>query len=126
MFAAAVGTFLVSKEIWVLEHEFYCGVGMFIVLSGIVKAVGPGVSKFLDAEVDAQEAELRAIRQDEIDRCKAALAEEEEGQWMATSYKELLAVKQENVAMQYEIEYRQRLAEAYKQVSCKLSSYLVR
>ena len=118
MFAAAVGTFLVSKEIWVLEHEFYCGVGMLIVLSGIVKAVGPGVSKFLDAEVDAQEAELRAIRQDEIDRCKAALAEEEEGQWMATSYKELLAVKQENVAMQYEIEYRQRLAEAYKQVSC--------
>ena len=126
MFAAAVGTFLVSKEIWVLEHEFYCGVGMFIVLSGIVKAVGPGVSKFLDAEVDADEAKVRAIRQDEIDRCKAALAEEEEGQWMATSYKELLQVKQENVAMQYEIEYRQRLAEAYKQVSCKLSSYLVR
>jgi len=124
MFAAAVGTFLVSKEIWVLEHEFYCGVGMLIVLSGIVKAVGPGVSKFLDAEVDAQEAELRAIRQDEIDRCKAALAEEEEGQWMATSYKELLQVKQENVAMQYEIEYRQRLAEAYKQVKRRLDFQL--
>jgi len=124
MFAAAVGTFLVSKEIWVLEHEFYCGVGMFIVLSGIVKAVGPGVSKFLDAEVDAEEAKVRAIRQDEIDRCKAALAEEEEGQWMATSYKELLQVKQENVAMQYEIEYRQRLAEAYKQVKRRLDFQL--
>ena len=126
MFAAAVGSFLISKEIWVLEHEFYCGVGMLIVLSGIVKAVGPGVSKALDAEVDAQEAELKAIRQNEIDRCKAALAEEEEGQWMATSYKELLQIKQENVAMQYEIEYRSRLSEAYKQVSYKRQSYLIR
>lgn len=116
-FIAAVGTFLVSKEIWVLEHEFYCGLGLFIVLAGLVKQIGPAVSKSLEGAVDAQEAEVKAIRQNEIDRCKAALAEEEEGQWMATSYKELLQIKEENVAMQYEIEYRQRLNEAYKQVS---------
>ena len=117
MFGAAVGTFLVSKEIWVLEHEFYCGVGMFIVLAGIIKSVGPGMSQFLDKQVDDQEAQIKAIRQDEIDRCKAALTEEESSQWMATSYQELMAAKKENVGMQLEIEYRTRLSEAYKQVS---------
>jgi len=124
IFGAAVGTFLVSKEIWVLEHEFYCGVGMLIVLGGIIKSVGPGMSAYLDKEVDAQEAQLKAIRQDEIDRCKAALTEEENSQWMATSYQELMAAKKENVGMQLEIEYRSRLSEAYKQVKRRLDYQL--
>ena len=34
MFAASVTTFLVSKEIWVLEHEFYCGLAIAICLGG--------------------------------------------------------------------------------------------
>lgn len=124
MFTAAVGTFLVSKEIWVLEHEFYCGVALWIVLAGLVKGVGKDVSAFLDKEVDAQEAELKSIRQNEIDRCKAALTEEENGQWMATSYQELMAAKKENVGMQLEIEYRTRLNEAYKQVKRRLDYQL--
>lgn len=124
MFGAAVGSFLVSKEIWVLEHEFYCGVGMVIVLAGIIKSVGPGMSAYLDKEVDAQEAQLKAIRQDEIDRCKTALTEEENSQWMATSYQELMAAKKENVGMQLEIEYRSRLSEAYKQVKRRLDYQL--
>lgn len=124
MFATAVGTFLISKELWVLEHEFYCGVGIAVVLGGIIKAVGPGVSKFLDQLVDDQEAGLKAIRQDEIDRCKAAIAEEENSQWMATSYKELMEAKKENVGMQLEIEYRTRLNEAYKQVKRRLDYQL--
>ena len=117
MFAASVGTFLVSKEIWVLEHEFYCGVGIFICLAGIIKNVGPSISADLDKQVDADELKLKAIRQDEIDRCKAAIAEEENSQWMATSYKELMQAKKENVGLQLEIEYRSRISEAYKQVS---------
>lgn len=124
MFATAVGTFLVSKEIWVLEHEFYCGVGIAIVLGGIVKAVGPGLSKFLDKAVDDQEMDLKAIRQNEIDRCKASIDEEENSQWMATSYKELMEAKKENVGMQLEIEYRTRLSEAYKQVKRRLDYQL--
>ena len=116
MFAASVGTFLVSKELWVLEHEFYCGVAIAICLGGIIKSVGPGISAELDKQVDADEAKLKAIRQDEIDRCKAAIAEEENSQWMATSYQELMQAKKENVGLQLEIEYRSRLNEAYKQV----------
>ena len=116
MFAASVGAFLVSKELWVIEHEFYCGVAILIVLGAARRAVGDDVSAFLDKEVDAEEAALKSIRQDEIDRCKAAIAEEENSQWMATSYQELMQAKKENVGLQLEIEYRSRLNEAYKQV----------
>jgi len=124
MFAASVGSFLLSKEIWVLEHEFYCGVGIFIALSAIIKYAGPGISAELDKAVDAEDAKLKAIRQDEIDRCKAAIAEEENSQWMATSYQELMQAKKENVGLQLEIEYRSRLNEAYKQVKRRLDYQL--
>merc|ERR1712071_739285 len=33
MFLAGVGTFLCSKEFFVMEHDFYVGVGLFAVLS---------------------------------------------------------------------------------------------
>merc|ERR1712117_585307 len=40
MFLAGFGTYLVSKEIYVLEHEFYCGVALFAAWAFIVKQVG--------------------------------------------------------------------------------------
>jgi len=124
MFAASVGAFLVSKELWVLEHEFYCGVTILAVLGAIRKNVGDDFSAYLDKEVDADETALKSIRQDEIDRCKAAISEEENSQWMATSYKELMEAKKENVGLQLEIEYRARLNEAYKQVKRRLDYQL--
>ena len=116
VFAASVGTFLFSKEIWVMEHEFYCGVGLFIVLNAIRMKVGPGLYESLKGQVEEEENAIKKVRQDEIERCKAAIAEEENSQWMATSYKELIEAKKENVGLQLEIEYRTRLNEAYKQV----------
>merc|ERR1711944_369473 len=101
-FGTGIITFLVSKEIWVLEHEFYCGVGLFICLAGLVGKVGPGVSAWLDKGVD----------------------DEENSQWMATSYEELMQAKKENVGLQLEIEYRSRLNEAYKQVRRRLDYQL--
>ena len=124
MAAASITTFLVSKEIWVIEHEFYCGLAIAICIGGIVKATGADISAALDKAVDAEEAKVKSIRQDEIDRCKAAIAEEENSQWMATSYQELMEAKKENVGLQLELEYRSRLNDAYKQVNFREASLL--
>jgi len=124
IFAASVGTFLFSKEIWVMEHEFYCGVALAIVLNGIRLKAGDGLYDWLKESVEEKENAVKKVRQDEIDRCKAAIAEEENSQWMATSYKELIEAKKENVGLQLEIEYRSRLNEAYKQVKKRLDYQL--
>ena len=47
-FAAGVLTFLVSKEFWILEHEFYSGLALLGVLTGMVKGLGPTVSEYLN------------------------------------------------------------------------------
>jgi len=124
MFLAGFGTYLVSKEIYVLEHEFYCGVALFAAWAFIVKQVGPEFTKNNRAEMDKLEAEMAAVRQDEIDRCLAAIKDEEQSQFMKSSYEELIAAKKENVALQLESAYRSRINEAYQQVKKRLDYQL--
>jgi len=121
---ASIGTFLASKEYFVFEHEFYCGLVVFAVLNGIRLSQGEAIYNALKKQVDDQDAEYGKIRMDEINRCKEAIAEEENSQWMATSYQELIQAKKENVGLQLEMEYRTRLNEAYKQVKKRLDYQL--
>jgi len=124
MFLASFGTYLISKEIWVLEHEFYCGITLFGVLGFINHKFGDQIDAYLTKGVDDEDASLRNIRQKEIDRCKDAIADEEKAQWMGTSYEQLIEAKKENVALQLEAEYRGRLQEAYTQVKKRLDYQL--
>lgn len=124
VFAASLTCYLTSKEIWVLEHEFYTGLALLVAVSIIVKKTSPFVNEYVNKEMDAEEAELDSIRQKEIDRCKDAIADEEKAQWMGTSYQELIEAKKENVALQLEVEYRARLKEAFTQVKKRLDYQL--
>jgi len=124
MFAIGFGTFLSSKEIFVYEHDFYCGLGFWAVIIALINVVGPGVTKSLDTSIDSTIAQYDSIRQKEIDRCAQAIEDEEKSQWMAGSYEELIAAKKENVALQLESEYRARLKDAYTQVKRRLDYQL--
>merc|ERR1712088_1076237 len=107
MFLAGMGTFLCSKEYFVMEHDFYVGIALACVLTGIVKQVGPGWTEMINKELDEEEAELRSIRQSEIDSCKNAIAAEKEA-----------------VGLQLESVYRSRLQEAHQQVKKRLDYQL--
>lgn len=51
-YAFGVGflTWVLSKEIWVLEHEFWGGVSFFAMIIYAVKKFGPQASTYLDKE----------------------------------------------------------------------------
>merc|ERR1712202_5160 len=113
MFLAGVGTFLCSKEFFVMEHDFYVGVGLFAVLSFVVKSVGPDWTASVNKELDDEEAALRSIRQSEIDFCKDAIAQEELSQANTAAWEDIIAAKKEAVGLQLEGVYRARLETAY-------------
>merc|ERR1711997_1023295 len=79
-----VSTFLASKEYFVMEHDFYVGLGLAVVLSGVVKSAGPDWTAAINKELDEEEAALKAIRQDEIDACLASIKGEQGVQEQAT------------------------------------------
>merc|ERR1711862_770552 len=76
------------------EHDFYCGLGFWAVMIGIINVAGPGMAQSMDAAIDANRAELDSIRQ------------------------------KENVSLQLESEYRARLKDAYTQVKRRLDYQL--
>merc|ERR1711942_256940 len=51
MFGVGVSTYLLSKEIYILEHEFYTGVSIALMLAYGIKKLGPGIGAYLDKEV---------------------------------------------------------------------------
>uniref|UniRef100_A0A6P7G9H8 ATP synthase subunit b n=1 Tax=Diabrotica virgifera virgifera TaxID=50390 RepID=A0A6P7G9H8_DIAVI len=66
-FLVATGTFLVSKEYFVLEHNFYNGLSMAVMVWGTVKYVGPHVTKWLDKELEVYENSWISVRQANVD-----------------------------------------------------------
>lgn len=54
VFGAGLLTYLLSKEIWVLEHEFWGGVSFFIMIIYGVKKFGPQVSTWLEKEAQVR------------------------------------------------------------------------
>ena len=73
----------------------------------------------INQELDEEEAELRAIRQNEIDACKNAIDGEKASQVDAASWSDIIAAKKEAVGLQLEAAYRARLVEAHSQASVK-------
>merc|ERR1712058_5445 len=70
-----MGTFLCSKEYFVMEHDFFVGLGLFAVLGAVVKQVGPSWTEEINKELDEEEAQLKNIRQGEIADAKLLLKE---------------------------------------------------
>ena len=101
-----IGTFLSSKEFYVMEHDFYCGIALAVVVTGVIKTLGPDMTKSINKDVDDYEEALRSIRQSEIDFCKESIVGEEKAQANATAWEDIIAAKKEIVGLQLEAAYR--------------------
>eukprot|EP00092_Neocalanus_flemingeri_P036884 GFUD01040147.1.p1 GENE.GFUD01040147.1~~GFUD01040147.1.p1 ORF type:complete len:246 (+),score=78.69 GFUD01040147.1:147-884(+) len=124
MALAGVGTFLCSKEFYVMEHDFYVGIALAAVLTFVVKQAGPDWTASVNKDLDDDEAALKSIRQSEVDSCKAAIAGEELSQVNTTAWEDIIAAKKEAVGLQLEGVYRGRLQAAYTQVKKRLDYQL--
>jgi len=124
MALVSIGTFLASKEFFVMEHDFYVGIGMAIVLTGLVKTVGPDFTASLNKTMDEEENAYKNIRQKEIDMCNEVIASEKTAQANATAWEDIIVAKKEAVGLQLEASYRERLSTAYSMVKKRLDYQL--
>jgi len=119
-FVFSLFTYLASKEIYVMEHEFYAGLSFAIMLTYGIKTLGPGIKKSLDDEVDEITADFNQGRQDQIQAYEKSIEGEKKEQWRAEGQVLLNDAKKENVALQLEAAYRERLAHVYAEVKRRL------
>ncbi|XP_076619309.1 ATP synthase subunit b, mitochondrial [Colletes latitarsis] len=120
VFLGTLGTYLVSKEIYVLEHEFYNAISLAMICIFTVKKFGPNFAKFLDKKVDDYEAELNAGREEEIKEHEHVIKTLETEKWRTDAQKMIYDVKKQNVLIQLEAVYRERMIEVYNEVKKRL------
>lgn len=120
VFALTLGTYLFSKEIYIMEHEYYNGLGLLIIYVAGVKMYGPKVAEYLDKEVDKYNDELDEGRNNEIANYENIIEQEKREQWSLDGQKMILEIKKENVKMQLEATYRERLVQVYQEVKKRL------
>ena len=85
-------------------------------LTSYLTQVGPSWTEEINKELDEEEAELKAIRQNEIDACKNSIDAELQEQASAGAWADIIQAKKEAVGLQLEAAYRARLVEAHQQV----------
>lgn len=103
-----------------MEHEYYAGLSFAIMLTIGVKQLGPGLKKALDAECDQIEADFEKGRKDTVDDLQDSIEHEQKEQWRSEGQLLLNDAQKENVALQLEAAYRERLAQVYNEVKRRL------
>ncbi|XP_014217989.2 ATP synthase subunit b, mitochondrial, partial [Copidosoma floridanum] len=120
MFAAGLSTYLISKEIYVLEHEFYSGLSLALALIVAIKKFGPSVAKYIDKNIDEYEQSWESSRTDQIKELQNLIEHEKKEQWRTDSQKMIADIKRDNINMQLEAVYRERLSHVYQEVKRRL------
>lgn len=124
MLGLGLTTFLCSKEIYVMEHEYYTGLSIFIMVLYAVKKFGPGLGKSLDKEIEEIENSWGQYRNGSIENVKEAIEGEKQAQHSAKGEVMLFDAKRENVGLQLEATYRERLAQVHSEVKKRLDYQL--
>lgn len=111
---------MISKEIYVLEHEFYSGLSLALVLIVAIKKLGPNVAKYLDKNIDEIENSWESSRNDQIKNLQELVEHEKKEQWRTDGQKMIVDIKKSNINMQLEAAYRARLAFVFNEVKKRL------
>jgi len=125
VFATTVGAYLLSSEILVVEHVFVEFFAFWTAIAILCKKLGPGLSKYITSQ---QELYKTNYWTEPIKAAKSSsenvLKEGETALWQMEGEKHLFEAKRENVDLQLEAVYRQRLAEVHSEVKRRLDYHV--
>ncbi|KAK7870266.1 hypothetical protein R5R35_000994 [Gryllus longicercus] len=111
-----IAAFLVSKELYVLEHNFFNGVSIAATSAVGMKTIGPHIAAHADKRIELIEKQYKDIHKEAIRQYEEAIILEKHEQWRAEGQLLLLDAKRKSVAIQLEAEYRERVMDAYNKV----------
>lgn len=125
VFGAGVLTFLLSKEIWIVEHGFTHFLAFWLAFYIVARKYGSSIGAYLDKmSEDADERNwFRPLNKSKEDARKV-IDDLEKSIWREEGQKYLFEAKRENVDLQLESVYRQRLSDVYQNVKKRLDYQL--
>jgi len=118
-------TYALSKEVWVVEHNFTHFLSFWMAIWLIAYKYGDKIAAYLDQQTEAFEQRDWWVPVNKVkEELKKTVEEQEKAIWREDGQKYLFEAKRENVDLQLESIYRQRLAEVHQAVK-KRMDYMV-
>ncbi|KAH1171955.1 hypothetical protein KIL84_007573 [Mauremys mutica] len=112
--------YLLSKEIYIVNHETIAGACVVGILIYIVKKYGGDVAAFADKLNEEKVATVLAVKNDSVNHLESIIEQEKKEQWRVEGRNYLFDAKRNNIAMLLETNYRERLLTVYNEVKKRL------
>ncbi|XP_072536995.1 ATP synthase F(0) complex subunit B1, mitochondrial [Salminus brasiliensis] len=120
MLGTGLALYLLSKEIYVINHETIAAISIGSVLIYIVKKFGPSVAAFADKLNAEKLAQAQDAKDSAVSSLTQAIEDEKREQWRVDGRQMLFDAKRNNVAMLLETNYRERLQMVTREVKKRL------
>ncbi|XP_029974071.1 ATP synthase peripheral stalk subunit b, mitochondrial [Salarias fasciatus] len=120
MLGTGLLVYLLSKEIYVINHETFAAASIGAVIIYAVKKFGPSVAAFADKLNEEKVAKAQEVKDVAMTSLAQAIEDEKKEQWRAEGRPLLFDAKRNNVAMLLEINYRERLHMVTNEVKRRL------
>ncbi|XP_077150999.1 ATP synthase peripheral stalk subunit b, mitochondrial [Ranitomeya variabilis] len=124
MFGTGLLIYLLSKEIYVINHETISMLSMGCVTIYVIKKFGHKVGEFADKLNEEKISKAAAVKETAIKDLQSAIESEKKEQWRVDGRQYLFDAKRNNVTMLLEINYRERLLSVYNEVKKRLDYQL--
>ncbi|XP_060788019.1 ATP synthase F(0) complex subunit B1, mitochondrial [Neoarius graeffei] len=112
--------YLLSKEIYVINHETIAALSIGSVIIYGVKKFGPQVAAFADKLNEEKVAKIQEVKDQAMGSLVEAIEHEKKEQWRVEGRNMLFDAKKNNVAMLLETNYRERLHMVTNEVKKRL------
>ncbi|XP_033008832.1 ATP synthase F(0) complex subunit B1, mitochondrial [Lacerta agilis] len=116
--------YMLSKEIYVINHETIAGGVMVGILIYIIKKYGADVAAFADKINEDTLAQATAAKNAMMAEHTTAIEEEKKEQWRVEGRHYLFDTKRNNIAIMLETNYRERLFTVYTEVKKRLDYHV--
>ncbi|CAL7948355.1 unnamed protein product [Xylocopa violacea] len=120
VFLATLTTYLVSKEWYVLEHEFCNGLSILSLILFVEYKYGAKIGEYLDKEIDKVEDEYNQSKNAAIQNAQDIIDDINKEKWRTEGQLMIFDIRKQNVFIQLEAIYRERLANVYSEVKKRL------
>lgn len=124
MFGIGTLTYILSKEIYVLDHNFYNGLSLVIIAVYIQKKFGPQLAAWADKGIEEWKQHTREAEAAEKNNLLAEIKDIETYNWKMNVYKDLMDARRETAAAALEVTYREWALNAYKEAKRRLDYQL--
>uniref|UniRef100_A0A8D0BKQ8 ATP synthase subunit b n=1 Tax=Salvator merianae TaxID=96440 RepID=A0A8D0BKQ8_SALMN len=124
MLGTGLTLYLLSKELYVINHETIYGLCFLSIIIYSIKKFGPQVAAFADKLHEDKLAQLTAVKEGSIANYGKAIEDEKKEQWRLEGQQYLFDAKRNNVAMVLEANYRERMLTVYTEVKKRLDYHV--